>query len=356
LSMAKKALSTEEAQVQALLTKMQKQGLPTGASSFDISSVPSGISSFDHSTGVGGFPRRRFSVLQGEEGTGKTLLLLATIAQTQRTGGRAAFVDCEHALTPDFARLLGVDFESLILSRPQNMNEAYDVAREFWTSGLFDLVGMDSLVALATVEEIQSSASDTNKRAGLAQLHSQELRKMVSTISDRTAFIGINQLRENPNPPKWWKGGKQLYSPGGKAIRFYSSMTVDVRVGGFHTKNTVRIGQIQKTYIVKNKVAAPYTRAEYDLMYKGGLDLFSDLITTALRLGLIEKHSSWFSFDMLEDGSIVRTIKENGREAFEAAFRGDTEAYDNLQAQVMSLADEQEWEDYNPTEVEDGED
>lgn len=337
--MAKTKITTEDVQVQALLDQMRKQGLlPLGGTTMDVVSTPSGIASFDNSTGIGGFPRGRMSVLQGEEGSGKTLLLLASIARVQHDGGRAAFVDLEHALTPDFARLLGVDFDALVTARPRTLNQAYDIARSWWSSGFFDVVGFDSAVALATEEEIEASASDSGKRAILAQLHSNELRKMVSTIHARTAFIVVNQLREDPNPPKWWKGGKRLYSPGGKALRYYSSMTVDVRHGSVHTKNHVRVGHQQKTYIVKNKVAPPYRRAEFDLFYVTGLDLLSDAVATGLRIGLIEKHSSWFTFDMLEAGMMTRTIKENGRESFENALREDPEAYENLRSQVLSLA------------------
>lgn len=347
----------EQAQLEALLASMAKQGLPVGNIGNAVEVVPSGIASFDHSTGVGGFPRRRMSLLQGKEAGGKTMLALHTIATVQAAGGRCAFVDNEHALTPSFAELFGVEWEDLVVSRPRTMNEGYDVSRAFWSSGLFDVVVKDSLVGLATVEELASSASDTTKRAGLAQLHSIELRKFNSTIHDRTAFIAINQLRVNPNPPRWWRGGEMLYSPGGRAPRHTSSLTVDVKDGGAHTKKGVRVGQKQITYVVKNKVAPPFQRAEYDLWYATGIDMVSDLISTAIRVGLIVKKGSWLEFQMLDDGEVVDVIREQGREAFEENMRADPAALEDLREQVMSVAgDEVVDQDYDPEAVVDDED
>lgn len=351
-----KGQTTEDIQLRALLADMEKSSLPV-SNNLTVVPLPTGITSFDYSTGIGGLPRRRMSIFQGEEGAGKTMLALQTIATTQRNGGRAAFVDNEHALTPDFARLFGVDFDALVISRPRTLNQGYDVGRRFWSSGLFDIVVMDSMVALATQDEIDSPAGDSKSAAGLARLHSEELRKMVSTIDDRTAFVGINQLRENPRPPTWWKGGKMLYSPGGKALRYMSSLTVDVRSGAAIKKKDIRIGQKQITYIVKNKVGIPYRRAEFDLMYESGIDRLQDLITTAIRIGLVEKAGSWLEFDIYVDGEVTRTIKALGRDKFEEAMRADEDAVYNLESQVLTLAgDSAEFTDYDPNAVADEED
>lgn len=358
--MAKKAKGKEDPEALALadlLAEMAKQSLPVGNISDRIEVVSSGIASFDHSTGVGGFPRRRMSLLQGKEAGGKTMLALNTIATVQRAGGRCAFVDAEHSLTPSFAELFGVNWEALVKSRPRTMNDAYDIGRGFWSCGLFDVVVLDALVSLATVEELESSASDDRSRAGLARLHSVELRKFNSSVHDRTAFIAINQLRVNPNPPRWWKAGEMLYSPGGRAVRHASSMTVDVKEAGAITRKGVRVGQKQVTYVVKNKVAPPYQRAEYELRYATGIDLVADLVGTGIRIGLIEKRGAWLQFDMLDDGRVTDSIREQGREAFEEAIRDDDEATQNLRDQVMSLAGDEEGDSsYDPREVVDEED
>ncbi len=338
-----KQVATEDLQVQTLLAKIVESGQQVVVGGeFEVEALPTGISSFDVSTGIGGLPRGRVVLIEGEEGSGKTLLALATIAQVQRTGGRAAFIDLEHALTPDFARLLGVDYEKLILSRPRTLNDAYDVARPLAESGLFDVIVFDSAVALAPKDAIEKSASAGNQRATEAQLHSQELKKLVSSISERTVFIIVNQLREDPNPAPWARG-KQLYSPGGRALKHASSLTVRVSIGERYEKNKVRIGQLTKTYIVKNKVASPFRRAEFKLMYEGGLDLTSSTIDTCLELGIIRKESSFFILDLfdLESGELIEEFKFHGRVKLEEAIESDERILPALEAYMAQTLNEE---------------
>jgi len=277
-------------------------------------------------------PRQRISIFQGEEGGGKTLLLLQLIASVQRSGGRAAFVDAEHALTPGFARLLGVDYDKLVISRPRTLNQCYDVARPLASSGLFDVVGFDSAVALATKDEIEASADSGGKRAAKAQVHAEELSKLVSTVHERTAVGIINQLRENPNPPGWWNGGKLLYSPGGRALRHHASLVVDVKQGQTHKRGGIRVGHTVRTYISKNKVAVPYRRSEFTLMYETGVDLLTDALTSAIDSGIVEKRGSWLYFDEIDgDGVVVKEHKWLGGESFEEAVRASEE----LQRQIF---------------------
>lgn len=333
-----KKQDSDSKQLATLLGQIDKLGAKHG--DFRVEVLPTGIATFDSSTGVGGVPRQRLSIFQGEEHTGKTLLLLTLIASTQRNGGRCAMVDAEHALTRSFAELLGVNWDELLVIRPQSMNQAYDVVRHLCTSGLFDVVGLDSAVALATEDEVNGSASDSTKRAGLAQLHSSELRKLVTYLHARTAFVMINQLRENPNPPVWAKGGKVLYAPGGKALKFYSSLTVEVGKGKVYNHGDVRVGQQIKTKCVKNKVGTPFQKAEFDLMYNTGLDLVTNLIETCIEKEIIKRKSSMFFFDVVDfdTGEVIREVKVSGRAALDQCIRDDDDLRIYLETVALEMA------------------
>lgn len=329
-------MSTQDAEVGKLLEKLRKNDVNFLADNFDVTAIPTGISSFDSSTGIGGIPRRRVSIFQGKEHSGKTLLALVTIASVQRAGGKAAFIDAEHALTRGFAELLGVDWDELLVIRPKTLNDAYDVARELCKSGLFDVVVFDSAVALPTKDEIDAGASDSTKRAAIAQLHSVELRKFAATLDDRTAFIMINQVRTNPNPPAWMTAVDE-YTPGGRALKHYSSLTVDVKQRKAYTKGDERIGQRIGTHIIKNKCAAPFKKAEFDLIYASGLDLTSDLIDTALEKGVVRQSSSWFYVDIIdeESGELIEEMRFAGRMALEEAMKSNIDLISHIQARVL---------------------
>lgn len=332
---------TEDLQVQALLEQIAESGFQvTQGGEMKVDPLPTGIASFDHSTGIGGFPRGRIVIVQGEEGSGKTLLALTTIARTQLDGGRAAFIDLEHALTPSFAELLGVDYSKLYLNRPKTLNDAYDVARALADSALFDIIVFDSAVALSTKDAIGKSASDGSQRATEAQVHSQELKKMTAVVENgRTVFMIINQMRENPNPPVWARG-KQLYTPGGRGLKHASSMTVEVSIGERYEKAGKRIGQRTKTYIVKNKVAQPFTRSEFDLMYVGGLDLTTSFIDTALEYGIIRRSGSTYYFDLydLSTAEVVEEFKWAGRAKMVDAINADDRIKEAI-AEYLKQAD-----------------
>lgn len=329
--------------VEALLERMAEQGLPAQRGGFSVEAIPTGISSFDRSTGVDGVPRRRISLFEGREGSGKTLLLLVLIASAQKSGGRGAFVDLEHALTPSFANLLGVSWDDLVVSRPRTLNQAYDVAKEFAKSGLFDVVGFDSAVALATEDDIDEPASGTGQRASEAGLHSRELKKLISVIDPRTALVMINQIRVDPNPPPWWSAGPKEYTPGGRALRHHASLRVRIdKTKTYKNAQRQKVGHRIRTRIEKNKVSQPFREAEFDLRYDTGLDLVSDLVDTAVRAGVVKRASSWYTFDMadLETGDVIEEIKENGREAFERRVRDNPEAQENMRAQMLGRGDE----------------
>lgn len=325
----------EDAALQNLLAEMEKEGLRSSEGDFEVEFLPTGISDFDHSTG-GGIPRSRVSIFQGEEHSGKTLLLLALIASVQKAGGRCAFIDAEQALTPDFARMLGVDFESLVVDRPKTLDAAYDITRSYAKSGLFDVVGFDSVTALPTQGDLEIKAAESAKRAAVAQMHSKELPKLLATMHKRTAVVFINQVRFNPNPPAWWKGGPILYATGGKALRHASSLTVGVKAGKFYKVGDERVGLQIKTHTEKNKVSTPYKHSEFDLMFNKGIDMLSNLINTALRLEVIKQTSSWFYVDHvnLETGETVQEFKFNGRVALEEALRTNEALAKSVQEQI----------------------
>lgn len=333
----------EEDLLAEMLGEMREQGLPVQQGGFEVETIPSGISSFDLSTGVGGLPRRRISLFLGKEGSGKTLLLLTLAAQIQQSGGRAAIVDAEHALTPGFARLLGVDYDALTISRPRTLNECYDVFKKFISSGLFDVVGFDSAVALAPVEELELSASESAKRAGQAQIHSNELKKVVGLCHDRTAMVIINQIRVNPNPPAYWTGGPQTYMPGGTALPFYASMRVEFKTTKvYKTSGGDRIGHRIVTKITKNKVGPPFGKAEFDIKYTDGLDSITDLLETAISLGVIHKRSSWFYFDIMDSksGEVLEELKWLGRDKLDASVRDSEDLQQAIRDRLMMDPDE----------------
>lgn len=328
--------------IEDLIKQMGEQGLHVQMGGYEIEAVPSGIASFDHSTGVGGFPRTRMSVVQGEEGSGKTLLALSAIAYCQhQLEEKAAFIDLEHALTPSFAQLLGVDYDALLISRPSTLNEAYDVTKALIKASLFSVVVFDSAVALATEEELGKSAREGSTRAGQAQVHSEELKKVISLLTkSRTAFLMINQLREDPNPPPWAKQ-KILYSPGGRAIRHHSSLTVDVSMRQPYKHGSQRIGHRTKTYVRKNKVAQPFLSAEFDMYYATGVDVVAEMVNTAIRVGIIEQKSSWFYFNEIDidSGEILHEYKWNGRTAVDEAFKEDEEILAHLRERLGDIED-----------------
>lgn len=330
-------VATEEDQLRDLLSRAST--IDGGDQDFTVKPAPTGISSFDKSTGIGGVPRNRISIFQGEEHSGKTLLLLKTIAQAQAAGGRCAFIDAEHALTPQFARLLGVDWEAIepFVRRPKTLDQAYDLLKEFCRSGLFDVVGFDSVTALATNDSIDAAAGSAKSRASVARMHSEELPKIVAVLHERTAVIFINQMRENPNPPTWYKGGKLLYTPGGKALRHYSSMTVEVKSGEIYKEGERRVGHQLKTHIVKNKVGIPYMRSEFDLMYAQGLDLTSNMIDLCLDVGVISQSGSWFYIKMIDPESgedLGEPRKFAGRAALEAEVTGSQDLREYLESMI----------------------
>jgi recombination protein RecA len=254
--------------------------------------IPTGVLSVDAALGVGGFPRGRVVEVFGPESGGKTTITLQVIAQAQAAGGKAAFIDAEHALDPVYARKLGVDTDKLLISQPDYGEQALEVAEALIRSGAVDVLVVDSVAALVPKAELDGEMGDS--QMGLqARLMSQAMRKLTGTVSKtKTCLIFINQIRE--------KIGVMFGNPetttGGRALKFYSSVRIDVRRSSLIKDGDKIVGAITKIKIVKNKVAAPFREAEPDMVFGKGFSQLADLLKVAESNGIIEKAGSWYSY------------------------------------------------------------
>jgi len=288
-----------------------------------VSVIPSGCLSIDAALGVGGFPRGRVIEIYGPESGGKTTMTLHVIAEAQKLGGQAAFIDAEHALDPVYARKLGVDVDNLLVSQPDNGEQALEIAEALIRSGGVDVVVVDSVAALVPKAELEGEMGDP--QMGLqARLMSQALRKLTAIVSkSRTCLIFINQIRE--------KIGVMFGNPetttGGRALKFYASMRVDIRRIQAIKDGDKVVGSRTRAKIVKNKVAAPFREAEFDIIYGEGISREGDLIDIGVDRGVLEKSGTWISFGserMGQGRENARTfLKENKdvRDKLELALR-----------------------------------
>jgi len=270
-----------------------------------ISVISTGSISFDAALGVGGVPRGRVIEVFGPESSGKTTITLQIIAEAQRNGGLAAFVDAEHALDPGYAKKLGVDVDNLLVSQPDSGEQALEITEALVRSGAIDVLVVDSVAALVPKKELDGEMGDSH--VGLqARLMSQALRKLTGTVSkSRTVLIFINQIRE--------KIGVMFGNPetttGGRALKFYSSVRVDIRrIAAIKEGDTVT-GNRTKVKIVKNKVAAPFREAEFDILYGEGISREGDVLDLAVANNLVEKSGAWYSYS----GERIGQGRENTR-------------------------------------------
>ncbi|MGA2907925.1 MAG: recombinase RecA [Terracidiphilus sp.] len=300
-----KAVELALAQIEKQFGKGSIVRLGSREALLPIAVISTGSISFDAALGVGGVPRGRVTEVFGPESSGKTTITLQIIAEAQRAGGLAAFVDAEHALDPGYAKKLGVDVDNLLVSQPDSGEQALEITEALVRSGAIDVLVVDSVAALVPKAELDGEMGDSHM--GLqARLMSQALRKLTGTVSkSRTALIFINQIRE--------KIGVMFGNPetttGGRALKFYSSVRIDIRrIAAVKEGDTV-VGSRTKVKIVKNKVAAPFREAEFDILYGEGISREGDVLDLAVTHNIVEKSGAWYSFG----GERIGQGRENTR-------------------------------------------
>jgi len=331
----KKPSLSEEKQklLQATLQKLEKEYGKGTVMRLDeradqtIEVIPTGSLALDAALGVGGLPRGRIVEVYGPEASGKTTLALHAIAEANKLGGMAAFVDAEHAFDPVYAQKLGIDTTQLIISQPDYGEQALEIADTLIRSGALDVVVIDSVAALVPKAELEGEMGDA--KVGLqARLMSQALRKLTASISrTRCIAIFINQLREKI-------GGMAMYGPtetttGGNALKFYASVRLDVRrIGAIKEGNDI-IGHRVRVKVVKNKVAPPFKTAEFDILYGEGISRIGEVIDIGVQLGIIQKSGSWYSYE----GQRLA----QGRENLRAFLKDHPELVEKLEKQIRPL-------------------
>ena len=302
-----------------------------------ISVISTGSISFDAALGVGGVPRGRVIEIFGPESSGKTTITLQIIAEAQKAGGLAAFVDAEHALDPGYAKKLGVDVDNLLISQPDYGEQALEIVEALVKSGAIDVLVVDSVAALVPKAELDGEMGDSHM--GLqARLMSQALRKLTGTVSkSRTCLIFINQIRD--------KIGVMFGNPetttGGRALKFYSSVRIDIRRIGAVKEGDVVVGSRTKVKIVKNKVAAPFRDAEFDILYGEGISREGDVLDLAVQQSIVDKSGAWYSFQGERIGQGRENVRGFLKENKDIFARVDSELRKKLNIAGVSPATEE---------------
>ncbi len=327
----KETLDNKKKALELALTQIEKQ-FGKGAimrlgedTRLDVEVLSTGIISLDKALGVGGLPRGRVVEIYGPEASGKTTLTLSIIAQTQKNKGIAAFVDAEHAFDPAYAKIIGVNLDDLLISQPDTGEQALEIVEALVRSNAVDLIVVDSVAALTPRAEIEGEMGES--QIGLqARLMSQALRKLTAAISkSNTCVVFINQIREKIGV----MFGSPETTPGGRALKFYSSVRIDLRrIATISNQGTV-IGSRVKAKVVKNKVAPPFKSAEFEIIYSEGVSKVGALIDAAQECGLIKKSGSWFSYEN-------RNLAQ-GREQLRKILKEDTELQLKIEEEVKKV-------------------
>ena len=290
----------------------------------DIDVIPTGSIGLNYALGVGGYPRGRIIEIFGPESSGKTTLAIHAIAEAQKNGGIAAIIDAEHAFDRFYAEKLGVDVNNLLIAQPDNGEQALEIADQLIRSAAIDLLVVDSVAALTPKNEIEGDMGD-NKVGLQARLMSQAMRKLTGTISrTNTTCIFINQLREKIGV----MFGPSETTTGGNALKFYSSVRLDIRSGTTIKDGDDVLGRLTKVKVVKNKVAPPFKRAEFDIMFGQGISRSGEIVDLGVDLGVINKSGSWFSYE----GSKLA----QGRDAAKRVIADNPELADEMEAKIMA--------------------
>jgi recombination protein RecA len=330
-----KAIETALSQLEKQFGKGSVMRLGAKDAIGPISVISTGSISFDAALGVGGFPRGRVIEIFGPESSGKTTITLQVIAEAQKLGGLAAFVDAEHALDPAYAKKLGVDTDNLLIAQPDYGEQALEIVEALVRSNAVDVLVVDSVAALVPKAELDGEMGDSHM--GLqARLMSQALRKLTGTVSkSRTCLIFINQIRE--------KIGVMFGNPetttGGKALKFYSSVRIDIRRIGAVKEGDVVVGSRTKVKIVKNKVAAPFRDAEFDILYGEGISREGDSLDLAVVHGIVDKAGAWYSFQGERIGQGRENVRGFLKENKEVFARMDSELRKKLGIKSLDVGD-----------------
>ena len=288
----------------------------------ELDVISTGSLALDGALGVGGYPKGRIIEIYGPESSGKTTFALHAIAEAQKAGGYAAFIDAEHALDPKYAKALGVNIEDLVLSQPDSGEQALEIAEALIKSGAIDIIVIDSVAALVPEAEINGEMGDSH--VGLqARLMSQAMRKLSGIISKtKCVAIFINQIREKVGVMY----GNPETTPGGRALKFYSTIRLDVRRGEQLKNGSEAVGNKTVVKVVKNKVAPPFKVAEVEIIYGEGISKIGELIDAAVNMGIINKAGAWFSYNGEKIGQ--------GRENVKAFLKANQAVYDEIMAKV----------------------
>ncbi len=332
-----KALEAAMAQIQKQFGKGAIMKLGDAGAQMNVEAISTGSISLDMATGIGGVPKGRIVEIYGPESSGKTTLTLHIIAETQKSGGKAAFIDAEHALDPVYAKNLGVNVGELLVSQPDTGEQALEICDMLARSGALDIIVIDSVAALVPKAEIQGEMGDSH--VGLqARLMSQALRKLTGTVNkSNTCVIFINQLREKVGV----MFGNPEVTTGGRALKFYSSMRMDVRrIESIKVGDSV-VGNRTRVKVVKNKVAPPFKQAEFDIMYGQGISKAGDLLDTAVEHKIIDKAGSWYSFEGERIGQ--------GRENVKTYLQEHKDVMDKIESLLLDLLAQKD-EDFQPEE------